>query len=254
MYFLIQVFDKFPNCFQDKINGNDVGNGVKTFAKLFKACVENQLRDKSQPSRSRAVRAKGVVGVLANEYEPNVVNEGLQRELKDKLQNLHKTNPDHWNKQEIKQDMKNTYELQRQDIVIAKEKVEEEGRKENEKDNSGNTDEQEDIPPTKAILELQQEWPFLFEEEFLSLHHKRLTGRELYPYVIEFMNAKLEYFLLYLCTAPKCGVTNLALRINSEAHFESAPFAPKKFLCFVFMIANYFKEDKSNLVLPIEVT
>lgn len=243
------MFVKYPECLKDKVNGSEVGNGQQSFIKRFKACIENQLRDKSveQSTRQRAVRAKGVVGVLASEYEPDILDSPKQQETRERLQNIHKLNPRSWDYDAVRKDMIETYELQREDIIKVKELFDEEEEKSAE-------GEDEDDVQEKALVTISKLWPFLFEKDILTLHHKRLTGRELLPRAKEFMRDKVDFFMMYLTSASsKSNIKNLALRIKSGPYLEETPYAPKKLLCAILMIANYFKEDSSLLFLPVEV-
>lgn len=225
------------------VNGEEVGDGAASFKKRFKTCIENQLREKTQQTpRQRAVRAKGTVGVLEAEYEPHVPDIIVQQRTREHLQNMHKLNPTSWNQNEVEQDMINTYELTREDIVKAKEKV-----------FSAAESADQDEPPTKALCEIKELWPFLFENNVLSQHHKRLTGRELLPHVKEFMTTKLDYYMMYLTSGSTANLKNLALRLKAEHYFEAATHAPKKLLCCILMITNHFKENKDLLIHPTEV-
>lgn len=72
------------------------------------------MRDKKQQTpRQRAVRVKGIVGVLPGEYEPNVPNSTQQEAIREHLQNMHKLNPNAWDIAEIQSDMVKSFELQR---------------------------------------------------------------------------------------------------------------------------------------------
>lgn len=236
------MFSKFPTCLNDILDGKLVGDGKGSFQKNLKTCIENQLRDKAQESpRQRAVRAKGIVGVLPTQYEPPVPNTLEQEGIREHLQNMAKLNPNSWDQEEIKNDMIKTYELQREDIIKVKEKV---------FSAPESQDQDQDDPPTKALAELKVLWPFLFRHYVTSLHHRRLTGREVFPHIQEFMTRKLDNYMMYLTSASTSNIKNLAIRRKAEAYLQDAP---KKLLCFLIMIINHFKENKELLILPIEV-
>lgn len=240
------MFLKFPQCFVDTVNGKVVGGGKGSFVKRLKTCIENKMRNKDQKSgKQRAVRAKGTVGVLAQEYEPLVLNSTEQQGIREHLQNMHRLNPNTWDINEIKKNMTETYELQREDIVKIKEKV------------SSQEDliqsEPDEVNPVKALSEIKELWPFLFEKPVLSDHHKRLTGRELYSNAKEFMLSKVDFFLMFFTSSSTANIKNLALRLKADPYFEISPVAPKKLLCTVLMTANHFKENIDYLLIPVEV-
>jgi hypothetical protein len=202
------------------------------------------MRDKNQAYR-KAVRSKGVVGVLPAEYDPPVLDQEVQEGMRDSLLNTSKENPANWVWTDITRQMLATYELQRRDIINAREKVLDQM----------NTDEEEtdaDDIPLKALEEIKNLWPFLFKAPILSLHHKRLTGRELQPALQEFIDEKLEVALLYLTSCSAANTANLSLRLKLEKS-ETLWNKDNKLLCCTTMVANHFKENKSIFLHTVEV-
>lgn len=236
---MFQVFAKLPLCFIDIIDGSKVGDGTFSFEKCLYTCVENLVRDKNKPQQQqKAVRGKGVVGVIHSEYQPNVTNAIEQAGVREHLQNMNGFDPNLWNWAEIKRDMNSTFELQRDDIIKAREKIEE-------------AEEQDtDEPVTTALADVIQLWPYLFKRPCMKDHHFRLTGRDIRTPLETFVDRKMEYVLLYMTSHSLSNTKNLALRMKLEKYEDAAP---NTFMCVFIMVANHFKEKHEELIHTVEV-
>lgn len=221
------------------VDGNKVGDGQASFKKSFGFSIDNKYRDKNKSKPQKAIRGKGIVGVLQEQYQPIVRNSIEQAGLREHLQNLFNLNPTQWDWTEIRKDMSNTFELQREDVVKAKEIVEvvlEAG--------------DEDNPAVRALAQAKALWPFLFKQSCLQDHHIRLTGRDIRTNLESYKENKLNSVLNYLTAHSTKNTLNFSLKLEMETF---PPSDSNKLMCILFMIANHFKEDIEVFFKTVEV-
>ncbi|XP_034232840.1 uncharacterized protein LOC117640446 [Thrips palmi] len=243
-----QVFARLPDCFVDIVDGKKVGDGKASFTKSFGISVDNRMRDKNKSKPQRAVRGKGIVGVLPNQYQPDVRNAIEQAGMREHLQNLHGLNPTQWDWTEIQSDMRATYELQREDVVKARDSVE---MMAGTGTGATEAEETEDDPTPKALAQVKKLWPFLFSQCCLQDHHRRLTGRDIRIHLESYKERKLKSVLRYMTSHSTTNTANLALRLRLKNFTLSDS---NKLLCIFFMVANHFKEKREVLFKTVEKT
>lgn len=252
-----QVFRKFHICLNEVVNGTVVGDGRANFTKALKISIENKMRNTkySHPTNTRklAVRGQGIIGVLHDQYEPAIDAPSKERQvmIKGHMQNMHGLGPDTWTWEQIERDLDETYELQRQDIIFAKEQV---AKLLNDKgEDSEHEQEADDIRVSIPALEqLKGLWPFLFKIAGLRNHHKRLTGRDIRPHLEEFLQNHLDLFLLFLTSSSSSNTINLALRIKLESNGKFETLS-QMLLAMLHMLANHFKENIKLFLQTAEV-
>ena len=166
--------------------------------------VENKMRS-YVPAASDAVRGADVIGVIVNEYNPQVLDEVAQEGIREHLVNDHEFDqhsPD-WTYVESK--MAETYELQRKQIVESKEVV------------RNMQPDDEDEVHEKELHILKRKWPYLFMDRGLLQHHKRLTGRDLVARNEQFrVDGHISHLSHFLTTSTKTGTENLIIRLKAE--------------------------------------
>lgn len=234
------------------VNGSEVGDGKAGFQRSVLICTENQMRPKDNPPNiPNAVRASGIVGVLEEQYMPNL--DGTAREdqekIREDLQIIYNEDSDTWFWDDIKENMLNSYELQRDDVAKAKVAIEQESNNQEKENEQSDSDEP---PPPKALSELMNSWPFLFYVSALTWHHNRLTGRALQPHLDEFLEKHLEYTLNFLTSCSKSNKKNMALNLKLNKKIQNWT-VPQKFLKALYMIANHFGEEKYLFIHSAEV-
>lgn len=235
------IFEKFQYCLQIQINNVVISDGKSAFLRALGICVENLSRAYYQKSTSgsapkKAKVGRGTVGVLAKEYNPRLAEaaQSEQEGIKEYLKNLHSTG--FWDWDEVEENLRNTYELQRLDILNARETVERA------------TEDDEDFGlEERAMSVLKKDWPFLFEVKGTIIHHNRLTGRDIEANLTRFINEDLNLFIMFLTTL---SVKNM--KIKAKVDMMNIPVG-RKVLTAVEMLTIHFKEKFSNIVLTAEV-
>lgn len=120
------------------INGKIVMNGQTTFAGKLEECMKNKSRNgESRSAARRAVKGSALIGVLLNQYNPGTENAQLDAKAEEALR-LHlvmvsKQNPDHFEWDSILKNLSQTYNLLREEIIEAKEKVDKEEQEKEQK-------------------------------------------------------------------------------------------------------------------------
>lgn len=123
-----EVFVRFEHCLKDYILGEPSADGKETWVKLFRQCVENKLRDNDHVDTGRqkkAVVADGQVEARLEEYHPHIPDEhrpALEKR-RDALQEMAKRRRSDLNLNLIQKEMHETYDLQRDDIINAKDEI-----------------------------------------------------------------------------------------------------------------------------------
>lgn len=234
--------------------GKQVGDGKATFLKALKITIENKCRSEiagaSQNKKGKkAMRGTGVVGVLVEQYNPSITGLVKERQIgiRNHLQNLHQSNNISWAGTSVLNDLKSTFELQRDDIILARKKVEPENNSESDEENN-----LDDAPVPPALQTLRDLWPCLFTVPGLESHHVRLTGRNIRPHLEEFRVEHIKYLNLFLTSNSQSNTKNLALKIKMEQAGHMADFQKEMLGCFL-MLANHFQEDNTVFLKTAEV-
>jgi hypothetical protein len=235
----------------DTVNGAVISDGRASFQKMLKISIENKMRKTTSRTARlpKAVRGKGIVGVLVTQYEPQVTSREDQEGIREHMQNMHSFDSDSmWDWEDITRDLENSYELQRQHMILAKEKIEKQSTVASDEEEE-NPDEVEEMP---ALKNLKCQWPFLFTVQGMKTHHKRLTGRNIEGALEDFVGTQLDMVLLFLTSCSSANTDNLALRIRleSQGNFENKQ---QQFLAFFKMIAAHFKEKEELFLKNVEV-
>lgn len=239
----------YDNCLHVHVNGKVMGDGKHTFNHLFEVCAENLMRKYNKKNSTRsthnAKKGKGTVGVLMAEYEPTLAPACLteQQGIRAHLQNCFKLAPHLHDFDEISEDLAKTYELQRADIVEAKEDVLE----------PAGGDGDPDTPVEPAMKKLLRLWPFLFHPLMMRKHHNRLTGREIYQEMKTFSATKLDVLIIFMTTSSNSNLDNMALRINAEKQSNELD-EHQSLMLALLMVANHFGEDSKTLIYNAEVS
>lgn len=247
------MYARFKECFKIRLNGNELGDGKKTFAHRFEVCAENLIRKLQRKSKTTKVQAKkgtGTVGVLIAQYEPNLApaSRTEQEGIREHLKTYHKLDALEQDLEQVSKDLDNTFELQRADIISAKNDVM--MAAEDKVEGDENLDDELIEPALKAVL---KEWPFLFHPEMIRRHHHRLTGKDIYLQKESFCENKMDFLLLYMTTSSSSNVENMALRLKAERNSRELGTSEKMMLVLL-MVANHFKEDSTSLVYCTEVS
>lgn len=243
---------EFENCLKVYVNGKSAGDGSPAFQHSLEVCTGNLLRRHNEKNKSRpkvsAKKGKGTVGVLASQYEPVLApaSQTEQEGIRVHLQNCHEIDSLDDILEDVTRDLERTFELQRGDIVRAKEDVMEA---------SSDHENPDDVVVTEdpALKKLVKRWPFLFYPEMMRKHHTRLTGRDIHLEMEKFCENDMEQLILYMTTSSNANIENMALRLNAEQTHEDLNL-PDRFMMVLLMVANHFKEDKASLIFSAEVS
>lgn len=252
-HFSLKVFERYGRCMLVKVNNKIIGTGRAALSHAFEVCTDNLMRkyySKGNTRSLRAVKGRGSVGVLIEQYQPELTstNEEVQSQIAEDLKNHHALESKHWDWEKISTDMIRSFELQRQDIVEAKEEVTKETA---EKENTGAENEDDDVLPKPAIQQVKEKWPFLFRKGIMTNHHNRLTGRNLSNEMARFMEEELDFVLNFMTTCSKSNIKNFALRLTLEEGTDLTP--ESKVLAVMVMTANHFGEDFTSFLHGAEV-
>jgi len=238
-----------------RINGKVIGDGKLTFAHRFETCAENLIRKEQRKRQGKttkitAKKGTGTVGVLIEEYEPKLApaSKTEQEGIREHLKNYHKQDASEQDLEQVSKDLDNTYELQRADIVTAKQ---DDMMAAEDKDEGAENPDGDITEP--ALQVLLKEWPFLFHPEMIRRHHHRLTGRDIHLDLLKFCEDKMEFLLLYMTTSSSANVENMALRLNAERRCIELGLS-ERLLLVLLMVANHFKEDSTSLIYCTEVS
>lgn len=234
-----------------QVNGKNIGTGTHTFNHILEVCIDNLLRKEHEKNRNKvglrigAKKGKGLVGVKPNEYEPRPTNEKEQEAIKVHLQNYYLLDAREQDLQQVSEDLAKTFEIQRKDIIAAKEEVLQDTDDSNEQ-------EADDCLNEPAMKTLLREWPFLFLPQMMRGHHNRLTGRDIHLEISKFIQEKLEALLNYMTTCSNSNIANLALRMDAERAAGIGKL--NKMIMALMMVANHFKDDYRDMIFTVEVS
>ena len=200
------------------------------------------------------MRGMGAIGVLHDQYEPAI--QGLAKErqagIREHLQNLHRANAMNWTEASLMNDLTSSYELQREDILMARKKVNEEANKSASEDDVNEENELDAPVRVPALQELKNLWPCLFTLPGIECHHFRLTGRNIRPALQEFRDEHLHFLLLFMTSNSASNTKNLALRLKCESAGHLSRFE-KDMLTLFMMVANHFQENWEGFLKTAEV-
>ena len=239
-----QIFQKFPTCIKDVINGKVLGTGREGFLKAFELCNENMMRSYQPASRAKkAKQGRGTVGVIMEEYEPALTEPQKEEQIgiKQYLKNL--SEGGQWDQEEVEKNMGNSYKLQRLEILEVRDEVE--GQQDQ------NEDEEDVALENRALAKLITEWPFLFKKIGLTQHFIRLTGKDMRPEIARFILEDLDHLILYLTSKSPQAVKNLKIRLE----MDKFPITiSSKLMAAIMMLGKHFTEATSNFIKTVEVS
>ncbi|XP_052123654.1 uncharacterized protein LOC127749469 [Frankliniella occidentalis] len=181
---------------------------MSSFVRNFENSVDNKMRKYCREKSSRkVVKGRGTVGVLIDKYQPTVRNTQEQEGIKESMKNEHGADPTVWDWDAIHKQLTESFPLQRQEIVDAKD-----GLLEPQQADAEEADE----PPEKMMEKLKKSWPFLFTMNGIEVHYKILSGRDLSREVTAHITNKLDIVIMYLTTLSHANIQNLALKMRVE--------------------------------------
>lgn len=244
-----KVETKFGNCVKTIIKGVAIGSNRSNFFRAFESCIENLMKTGNTGlKKSKVMKGKNVVGVDPDVYDPVMTKDSreVQEGIKEHLKNLKALGTDEHNWPEIVNNLKETYELQRTDILLGTSEILGGG--------AGRSSEDDDeLLNEKAFEKLKREWPFLFEMVGLELHHNTLTKRELGVKIKSFVEEHLRFTLYFLTSSSNCNVENVIQCLLLKKRPDILD-PERKFLLMLNMLANHFRENFSSLYIPAEVS
>ncbi|XP_034248210.1 uncharacterized protein LOC117649477 [Thrips palmi] len=194
--------------------------------------------------KSHVTKGKKVVGVDPDSYQPIMTSASkeVQQGIKEHLANIKLLETDEIDWPLIIKNMKETYELQREQIVLGTVKMTKQA-----------DDPDDDLHEQKLLTKLKEEWPFLFEMQCLEVHHRTLTKRDLAQKMKTFIDELMDISLAFMTTSTKCNVDNFIIRMKLELKYDAIP-TDLKLISFIHMVANHFGESFDQLYLPAERT
>jgi len=221
----------------------------KTSMPNFMLDLEESVQNckKNRAVRPRATKkGRGTVVVNLDQYSPEITDEEKQHqeELQDVMRHIFIEDPDAW--EQVQDNMKKTFSLQRKDIISAKKVVE----------MTTEMDEMDTDDPGSitAMQTLKKGWPFLFTAQGIQQHHQKLGPKDLVAAYKKFEeDGELDILLHYLITSTKCNMENLVVRIKAESA-ASGEFQTMKLMILMEMLSNHFGEDINDIFIPVEVS
>ena len=170
---------KYPNSLRDEVDGMILGSGYDSLLSQFLNRVDNVSRPRHgchelKRKADNAAEADSAGSTASNQkrdsygclnWQPLSLPEGETEEsqmtIKEELKELHKSEP-HVDRREVETKMAKTYASQR--ISLNK--------------------------PDCALLDVVEEWPYLFDEKILLLHFKQLVGMDAKEKITEGLERK----------------------------------------------------------------
>ena len=145
----VKIVSKYPKSFQDHISGITLGNGYQSISSALYYRIHYIVQKKNayagkKLKQSRNIKEKESYGCAEEKWNPDLSD--LEKMLIDKQWLQLEFGKVSKNLSKVKELMDVSYPLQRKTI--------------NEK---------------TTVLDLQSEWPFLFQEEYLLCHYDKLS-------------------------------------------------------------------------------
>lgn len=152
-----------------------MSSGTSNFFRAFEVCIENLMKGNNTNTghpKSNVTKGKKVVGVDPDAYNPIMTSASkeVQKGIKEHLINVKLLGTDDFDWPFIIKNMKESYELLREQIVL--------GTVELKKQTNDSEQPDDDLLEQKLLARLKEEWPFLFELRCLEVHHLTLTKRD----------------------------------------------------------------------------
>ena len=240
-----RIVRKHPDSFEDRTDeGERMGNGYHSMAKELRNRIEYVTRANTQ-ARLRRPRARNpddttprtpadAYGCIS--WQPELPDDETEETLRERKQLLDEINSKGEPITEkvnsvIQKAMQDTYYLQRKYINAV---------------------------PSPTMKEIEDEWPFLFQQRSLLMHFKTLTGIPVSIKLSESFASKGERILAYFKHLDAVGTRRKAVHNVAEQMKEAAQQVDNpddvKTPGVVLMVMANFKEDPESLFILADVS
>ena len=238
-----QIVTQYPVAFKDTICGQMIGKGYDSLLKSLTEKAQNERRGtKNERRGTTTTKSKAAdkdedtpkkrpttdkYGCVSDKYDPDLPSEERKKQLKlkEEMKLTFKGGVSGDNKEEALIDkIKETYELQRKDIL----------------------DQQQ------TVHELQNEWPYLFEEFGMSAHFEELVGLNMRETLEESYETKGKQILDFLKdNAKKAMLSTLTSIAEAKGKLgNDTPDVPG----LLMMVMDYFSDEPEEMFLVVEVS
>ena len=232
-----EIVGRYPDSFVDELGGEKIGTGYDSLLSQLVNRVDNISRPSMKRRRfstedeiasGSAKQPRDCYGCI--NWQPTSLPEGETEEsqqlLKEELKILHASEPN-TDKTRIMKMMSATYATQR--TVL----------------NKANC----------ALLDVIEDWPYLFDEQCMLMHFKELVGTDIMHKVQESFKDKIPKILRFLRQHPPC-LRNRQLQDTVqqlEAAFDVVGNKSPQVIGLIAVLCAYFGEDRKCHVLSTEV-
>ncbi|XP_033632229.1 uncharacterized protein LOC117293868 [Asterias rubens] len=233
-----EIVQRFPDSFIDELGGEKVGSGYDSLLSQLVNRVDNISRPSMKRGRfssgdeissGPAKKKRDSYGCI--NWQPISLPKGetvaSQVLLKDELKALHASEP-HTDKTQIMEKMSTTYATQRAML------------------NKANC----------ALLDVIEDWPYLFDEKFMLMHFKELVGTDIMHKVQESFKDKIPKILRFLKQHSSC-LRNKQLQDTLqqlEAAVDVVGNKSPQVIGLITVLCAYFGEDRGCHILSTEVS
>ena len=232
-----EIIKKYPKSFTDEVAGEQVGSGYDSLLAQLVNRVDNLRRPSLKRSRyasldetvSSAKKKRDSYGCI--QWQPTSLPDGeteaSQKATKEELKAIHKSEPN-TNRSEILKKMSATYATQR--AAINK--------------------------PDCSLLDLIEDWPYLFDEHCMMMHFRELAGVDIKIKVEQAFQHKVPKLLRFVKQHHPC-LRNKKLQSilhHVEDAVQSVGNNSPQVTGLISLLCAYLTEDEQCHVLSSEVS
>lgn len=233
-----QLVQLYPHSFKDQLPNPRNPIGSDSLRRNFVNCLDNKNRGPARQARDSALNPPIPKAHGCSNWSPPINEEEelqmIQEEMKTEFS---ATAAAHWNMEQIRENMKLTYPLQRRDL---------------NQGISRSTSKKAATPaePTLPARTIRQNWPFLFTYGGMDVHFKELTNVSFNERFVEWTNRNGKD-VIRLMASKGDDYQKVVSYIDRAKARNSCPDPEVRGLMFLLLI--FFNESRKTVFYRAEV-
>jgi len=241
------LVEMYPDSFKDTLPVSSKGSD--SLRAQFKVKFDNDKRPLKLSFKERECpNIPAAYGCIS--WRPSLPDDESEDSLlqrKKTLQDIFKLTKKQWDWKVIKGHMDATFSLQRRDINGPEEVNGPSNAKKRKRSEAQETD--ESLPPKMTVVQISQEWPFLFKARGLNHHFLQLTGIDFREKFCSFIRQEGNVLVEFLA----CKNESLAKIKRKMTRAEARSFKSTAASAVIQMLPVYFGEKLNDMVTFVEV-
>ncbi|KAK3933119.1 Peptidyl-tRNA hydrolase [Frankliniella fusca] len=245
-----QLVEMYPKSFKDTLPSSETGHDSLAYQLQNKFDNDNRWLKKTPAERNRTpLQRPEAFGCVKWTCEiPLGETKASLLKKKKQLSDTYVKGKRHWDWRKLTPDMEATFCLQRVDINGPEQVLQRKSRKRKQPE-VDETDDSDFTESRKTLLDIKDEWPFLFHARGINIHFMQLTGVDFCQNLEDFLSGDGKTLINYLALNSE----KLESIRRKMQRFEGKK-SSSALIALVRMIQEFFKEPLEEFASYVEET